>query len=246
MYAQNNEFTSDATGFFEDFVMGKTAENATEDYDRPEMTLYINDDSFNEGDIVGKNILFIAETTDESGINSSGIGINQDITLTMEDGSLYVLNNYYMADLDTYKSGSITFPLKNLSVGNHTATLKISDIHNNTSTQSVNFMVSNEPKLSLYNVMNYPNPAVDGTTFTFEHDRIGETLDIILIIYDTRGNIISKESYEIDNSPKKVDDLFLVFPPGKFRKGIYLFRIEVSSTLDQAKGSAIERLIINN
>ena len=145
----------------------------------------------------------------------------------------------------TYKSGSY-FPIENLSIGNHTATLKISDIHNNTSTQSVNFMVSNEPKLSLYNVMNYPNPAVDGTTFTFEHDRIGETLDIILIIYDARGNIISKESYEIDNSPKKVDDLFLVFPPGKFRKGIYLYRVEVSSTLDQAKGSAIERLIINN
>ena len=94
--------------------------------------------------------------------------------------------------------------------------------------------------------MNYPNPAVDGTTFTFEHDRIGETLEIILIIYDTRGNIISKELYEMDNSPKKVDNLFLDFPPGQFRKGIYLFRIEVSSTLDQAKGSAIERLIINN
>ena len=153
-----------ATGFFENFVMGNTAENATEEYDRPEINLYINDYSFNEGDIVGKNILFIAKTTDESGINSSGIGINQDITLTMEDGSLYVLNNYYVADLDTYKSGSITFPLKNLSVGNHTATLKISDIHNNTSTQSVNFIVSDEPKLSLYNVMNYPNPAVDGTT----------------------------------------------------------------------------------
>jgi hypothetical protein len=164
----------------------------------------------------------------------------------MEDGSLYILNNYYVADLDTYKSGSITFPLKNLSVGNHTATLKISDLHNNTSTQSVNFIVSNEPNLSLYNVMNYPNPAVDGTTFTFEHDRLGEALDITIIIYDTRGNIISKELYEIDNSPKKVDELFLAFPSGKFRKGIYLFRIEVLSTLDQAKGSAIKRLIINN
>ena len=92
----------------------------------------------------------------------------------------------------------------------------------------------------------YPNPAVNSTTFTFEHDRIGEALNIKLSIYDTRGNIISKELYEIDNSPKKVDDLFLALPPGKFRKGIYLFRIEVSSTLDQAKGSAIERLIINN
>ena len=246
LYAQNNELTSDATGFFEDFVMGNTAENTTEDNDRPKINLYINDDSFNAGDIVGKNILFIAKTTDESGINSSGIGINQDITLTMDDGSLYILNNYYVADLDTYKSGSITFPLKNLSIGNHTATLKISDLYNNTSTQSVHFIVSNEPKLSLYKVMNYPNPAVDGTTFTFEHDRIGEALNIILIIYDTRGNIISKELYEVDNSPKKVDDLFLALPPGKFRKGIYLFRIEVSSTLDQAKGSAVERLIINN
>jgi hypothetical protein len=246
MYAQNNDLTSDATGFFKDFVMGNTAENPNIENDRPAVTLYINNDSFNEGDLVGENGLFIAKITDESGINTSGIGINQDITLTMEDESIYILNDYYVADLDTYQSGSITFPLRNLSVGNHTATLKISDIHNNTSYRSVNFIVSNEPKLLLHNVMNYPNPAIDGTTFAFEHDRIGEALEIALTIYDTRGNIISEELFEIDDSPKKIDDLYLPFPPGKFRKGIYLYRIEVSSTQDQAKGSAIERLLINN
>ena len=246
MYGQNNELTSDATGFFEDFVMGNTVENPAADNDRPETILYINDDSFSEGDIVGENVLFIAKITDKSGINTTGIGINQDITLTMEDGSLYVLNNYYVADLNTFQSGTITFPLRNLSFGNHTATLKISDIYNNTTTRSVNFVVSTEPKLSLYNVMNYPNPAIDGTTFTFEHDRIGEALDIKLVIYDTRGNIISKELFEIDDSPKKIDELYLSFPPGKFRKGIYLYRIEVTSSQDQAKGSAIERLLINN
>ena len=159
MYAQNDELTSDATGFFKDFVMGNTAENPAVDNERPAISLYINDDSFNEGDVVGENVLFIAKIVDESGINTSGIGINQDITLTLEDGSLYVLNDYYVADLDTYQSGSITFPLRNMSVGNHTATLKISDIHNNTSYRPVNFIVSNEPKLLLYNVMNYPNPA---------------------------------------------------------------------------------------
>ena len=246
MYAQNDELTSDATGFFKDFVMGNTAENPAVDNESPAISLYINDDSFNEGDVVGENVLFIAKITDESGINTSGIGINQDITLTMEDGSLYVLNDYYVADLDTYQSGRITFPLRNMSIGNHTATLKISDIHNNTSYRSVNFIVSNEPKLLLYNVMNYPNPAIDGTTFTFEHDRIGEALEIELIIYDTRGNIISKELFEVDDSPKKIDDLYLPFPPGTFRKGIYLYQIEVSSTQDQAKGTAIERLLINN
>ncbi len=246
MYAQNDELTSDATGFFKDFVMGNTAENPAVDNERPAISLYINDDSFNEGDVVGENVLFIAKIVDESGINTSGIGINQDITLTLEDGSLYVLNDYYVADQDTYQSGSITFPLRNMSVGQHTATLKISDIHNNTSYRPVNFIVSNEPKLLLYNVMNYPNPAIDGTTFTFEHDRIGEALEIKLIIYDTRGNIISKELFEVDDSPKKIDDLYLPFPPGTFRKGIYLYQIEVSSTQDQAKGTAIERLLINN
>ena len=158
-------------------------------------------------------MLFIAKITDESGINTSGIGINQDITLTMEDGSLYVLNDYYVADLDTYQSGSITFPLRNMSVGNHTATLKISDIHNNNSYRSVNFIVSNEPKLLLYNVMNYPNPAIDCTTFTFEHDRIGEALEIELI-YITPEEISSAKNY-----------LKLMTALKKLMTSIYLFRL---------------------
>ena len=56
----------------------------------------------------------------------------------------------------------------------------------------------------------------------------------------------AEELFEVYDSPKKIDDLYLPFPPGTFRKGIYLYQIEVSSTQDQAKGTAIERLLINN
>ena len=47
-----------------------------------------------------------------------------------------ILNNYYEADLNTYKSGKINFELNDLSSGEHTLQIKVWDNYNNSSTKN--------------------------------------------------------------------------------------------------------------
>ncbi|NQW28732.1 MAG: type IX secretion system sortase PorU [Flammeovirgaceae bacterium] len=244
LYAQSEDLSSDASGSNLSVVIGGSAENPLQDEDPPIVNIFMDDYSFKNGGVIGSSSLFIAKISDESGINTSGIGINQDITLTLEDGTQYILNNYYRADLNTYQSGSIVFPLRDLPIGAHFGVLKISDLHNNVNTTFVNFTVKDDPQILLYNVKNYPNPAYDKTTFTFEHDRKGEALDVNLVIYDLHGQIIKEESFKIDDSPQIIDDISVVLNQSVFSNGIYLCKINVKSNSDGAIGTVINKLLI--
>ncbi len=252
-YAWDETTIADATGANTNIVIGGTAPDPASDNTPPEISLYLNDDSFISGQTVGQNSLFIARITDESGINISSNGFNQDITLTLNDGEPINLNDFYQANLDTYQSGTVLYPLQNLEPGKYSATLKIWDTYNNSNEKRVEFYVSDQPVIRLYNVMNYPNPIEIGknseTTFTFEHDRQGEELIIDLNIYDMMGSIKFSADLTIDDSQSKVDDL--TWRPSNasgddLQPGIYLYRLSVKSTLDGASSEVIKRLIIIN
>ena len=252
-YAWDESTVMDATGANTNIVIGGTVENPAADDTPPVVSLFLNDDSFTNGQTVGTNSLFIARINDESGINISSNGFNQNISLTLNEGEPINLNDFYQANLDTYQSGTVLYPLQNLDPGKYTATLKIWDTYNNSSEKSVEFYVSDQPVIRLYNVMNYPNPVVLGkspeTTFTFEHDRQGEELIVNLNIYDMTGSIKFSSELSIDDSQSKVDDL--VWRPSNdlgsnLQPGIYLYRLSVKSTLDGASNEAIKRLIIIN
>jgi hypothetical protein len=44
--------------------------------------------------------------------------------------------------------------------------------------------------ISFRNLYNYPNPFRNSTEFSFEHNKLGNILEINLIIYDGRGYIL--------------------------------------------------------
>ncbi|MFY0689521.1 MAG: type IX secretion system sortase PorU [Cyclobacteriaceae bacterium] len=243
-YASNDQM--DASGSFTDLVLGGSDNTLVEDVTSPEVSLYMNDTNFVSGDIVGSSSLFIARINDESGINTSGLGISQDIILTINDEDSYVINNYYTADVDTYTSGTIAFPLRDLSPGRNRATLIVWDVHNNPTTQEVEFIVSDQPEIRLSNLMNYPNPANGSTTISFEHDRIGEQLDVNVQLYSSRGSLIDEFMFEVDDSQQKVDYLDIDLPTTKYQPGMYFYRVNVTSTFDDITGSDVQRLIITN
>ncbi|MBV6639794.1 MAG: type IX secretion system sortase PorU [Cyclobacteriaceae bacterium] len=251
-YAWDNNSIVDATGANTNIVIGGTIPNPVTDDTPPVVNLFLNDDTFISGQTVGQNSLFIARISDESGISISSNGFNQNITLTLNGGEPINLNDFYQANLDTYKSGTVLYPLQNLDPGKYSATLKIWDTYNNSSEKAVEFYVSDQPVIRLYNVMNYPNPVAlnhSETTFTFEHDRQGEELIVNLDIYDMSGSIKFSSQLNIDDSQSKVDNL--KWRPsndlgGDLQPGIYLYRLSVKSTLDGASNEAIKRLVIIN
>jgi hypothetical protein len=243
-YADNGEV--DAHGAFGNFVIGGTGSEIT-DKEGPQVNLFMDSEDFVSGGTTGKNPTLLAFLSDENGINTAGTGIGHDITAVLDDdySAVYVLNDYYQANINDFTSGVVRFPMSELTAGLHTLKLKAWDVANNSTEVEIEFEVSGDFVIS--NVANYPNPMTEYTYFTFEHNQAGATLDAIIEIFDVSGRRVGYMSTEIGSSgtlsnPVRWDLEDAAIVP---RNGIYLYRI-VARNSDGAVTSKSGKLVISN
>ncbi len=189
-YARNEE--TDAQGFDEDIMVGGYNNEAIIDDQGPLIRLYLNDRNFVSGGITNQNPIMLADVSDESGINTVGNGIGHDITAVLDDKTSYpfILNEYYVSDLNTYKSGVIAYPLSKLTEGSHHITLKVWDVYNNSSEAGIDFHVISSSEFAFQRLINYPNPMRDQTTFSFETNQINQVLGVEIRIYNLYGALL--------------------------------------------------------
>jgi hypothetical protein len=190
-YAQDT--VTDANGYFDSFTIGGTSTAAAADMEGPEISLYLNDEYFKNEGITNTDPVIYAKISDESGINTVGNGIGHDITGVI-DGNVadpVVLNEYFEADLDDYTSGSLNYPMSDLTEGWHSLKLKVWDVFNNSSEAVIQFKVIPGDNIIMANAYNYPNPASDHTWFKFEHNMPGEELQVTISIFDMQGRNVA-------------------------------------------------------
>ena len=104
----------------------------------------------------------------------------------------YVLNDFYEAQKDDFTRGFIRFPLYNLSEGEHSITLKVWDVFNNSSEAKINFIVTDANDLSIEKFITYPNPFSSSTDIYFEHNKVNQELDFSLEIYSLTGTLVKR------------------------------------------------------
>lgn len=207
-YAQDDNNLIDANGSFEQFIIGGENPNAPIDNEGPEVTMYLNAPDFRNGDKVANTPLFVAKVFDESGINTLGNGIGHDIILRInnETSNEIVLNNYYSSDLGSYKSGMVSYELPSLPEGTHKLLFRVWDLQNNSTTDSLTFVISNDLKPRVTNLYAYPNPLHQGETvyLVYEHDRPGAPLTISASLHTPTGAVVAREQQTIitDSSNK--------------------------------------------
>lgn len=185
-YASNDQ--TDASGHTS-IIVGGFSDGNIEDNTGPVVTLYMNDSTFRDGGFTNENPIMLAYITDQSGINTLGNSIGHDI-IGILDGNTqnpYILNEYYEANLNTYKNGSITYPFFNLEPGPHTLTLQLWDVNNNPSEVSIRFNVATGNQIVLADIEAWPNPMVNDINFFIGHNQAGKELDAELAIYDLAG-----------------------------------------------------------
>lgn len=189
-YARSPE--SDANGYDDNIVVGGYDNSAFTDDQGPDIRLYMNDEKFVNGGITDENPRLLAYIQDASGINTVGNGIGHDITLVLDEETQnpMILNDYYVSDLNTFKSGVIGYPLSGLSPGRHHVTLKVWDVYNNSSSSTLSFLVITGATPHMTSLYNYPNPFRASTTFTFESNLTDTELDAVLQIYDMYGALV--------------------------------------------------------
>lgn len=246
-YAWDEKSNVDAGGSSRDFVIGGTSTNPSFDNEAPIVSAYLNDPSFKNGSIVGDSPLLIAKIEDESGVTTTRAGVVQGITLKL-GGETINLNDFYTADPDEFQKGTITYPMQDLAPGKYQATLGVWDTHNNLAETTVEFEVTDKPILFVYNSLAYPNPVTDATTFSFEHDREDEDLYVSLLVYGTKGEVVSKQNMIFENSERIVEIPWKAQTnTGEaLRQGIYYSRLIIQSGLDGAMKEITQKLVIVN
>ena len=183
--------STDANGYDEGIVVGGYDNNAVIDTNGPAMTLFMNDRRFTSGGVCDQNPVLLADVYDESGINTVGNGIGHDISAILDGDTKnpMILNDYYVTNLDTYSRGVIKYPMFKLADGTHHIDVKVWDVYNNSTQGGIDFIVASTASFALEQVMNYPNPVRDHTTFSFQTNQSGNNLEIEIRIYSILGTL---------------------------------------------------------
>jgi hypothetical protein len=247
-YAKKKDVLEDQTGCDTAIRIGGLNTNAGIDNTPPRVRLYMNDESFVSGGITNESPLFLAFLEDENGINTaSGIGHDIVAFLDGDETKPYVLNDYYETELDDYTKGKLRFPFQNLTPGLHTLTFKAWDVYNNLITSELQFIVVDDERLTLKNVLNYPNPFVNHTEFWFTHNKPFEPLEVQVQVLTISGKVvwsknqtITTEGFTSRNITWDGKDDF----GDRIGKGVYIYKLTVKSTLTNKKAEKFEKLVI--
>ena len=191
-FFKNAAGDQDAQGYYNAFDIGGFGDQIETDLDGPVIELYLNDEKFSDGGLTDPNPVLYARVFDQSGINTLGTGIGHDIVAILDEdyNNPFILNEFYESDLDSYQSGTITYPLSGLAEGSHTICLKVWDIYNNSSEECIRFEVTTSSAPVVRNLINYPNPFNSGTSIVMEHNMADSEFDVTISIYNLSGQII--------------------------------------------------------
>ncbi len=234
-YADNTNKSgpySDAHGYYNNIIIGGSADNVAADNQGPDINLFMNDTSFVYGGITDENPLMIALVYDENGINTVGNGIGHDIVATIDDNTSmpYILNDYYESDIDSYQKGEINYNFFELEEGIHKLKLKVWDVYNNSSEEYIEFIVAKSEELLLDHVFNYPNPFTTNTAFYFDHNQPDANLDVLLQIFTITGKLVKTIQTTINTTGYRSEPIYwdgLDDYGDKIGRGVYIYRLKV-------------------
>ena len=219
--------TMEAVGHFHDFVIGGSGSIVTADTAGPQMTIYLNTPVFKNGDKTYATPRFFAQLEDEHGINTAGAGIGHDLMLVVDNDpkQIYTLNEYFTAESNSYQKGLVSYLMEAMPDGPHSLTFRAWDLLNNSTTQSLNFIVETGLDPSICSVTSYPNPVHAGGQLTLlvNYDQPDELLQTELYLYNINGQLVY--SHTQDNP----DAVSINLAQLGLRAGIYVYSIRIKS-----------------
>ncbi len=202
------ESGQEGSGNESNFIVSGFNDSSNEDFDGPLIYYaYLNGESFEEGGAVNESPLFMADIFDESGINISDAGIGHQITITLDNKTVYTdVSSYFQPALGEFGRGTIAYPLNNLSEGSHTLKLKVWDTENNSSETTLSFVVEPGQKPTIYDLYADQNPARTSTNFYLRHNRPDALIHVTVVVYNLMGVEVWR------HSSQGLSDMYRSFP----------------------------------
>ncbi len=220
----------DGAGIVDSLFVGGTGP-ASADRKGPEIRIGFEGQDFRDGDFVPPSPVLVVELEDESGINITG-ELGHDIEAWV-DGKRYRLTDSFLAQGD-YRKGRIRLPLRALKPGMHEVEVKAWDTFNNPSRAKATFRVAGE-EVVISDVLCYPNPMDDRTTFTFVLNRPAR---VKIRVYTLSGRLVGT----VEGEGQIGFNRFPWKPEEPLAGGVYLFKVEAEA--DGKRSSCVEKLAI--
>ena len=255
MYAQSDDESLSAVGVNREFYVYGYDENAVIDEQSPVIeAMYLNHESFRNGDAVNPSPMLIARVSDDTGLNMSLSGIGHQMTVRIDnDLSFNDVSSSFIPASDGSPSGDIAYQLPELTAGNHTATLRVWDIGGNSATASVDFYVDPMQSPKIFDVYTDANPATTEANFYIVHNRPDAMLSVRIDIYDISGRLVWSDTTRgradmYTTTPVKWD---LTHSGGsRVGRGIYVYRATVitedSSASPSTSSSVAKRIAVSS
>ncbi|MDT3696559.1 MAG: type IX secretion system sortase PorU [Ignavibacterium sp.] len=244
-YFLNNE--SDGLGYTNKVIIGGTDSSVVNDGKGPNIDIYFDDISANNGYLVNQNPKLIVNLSDETGLNTTGTGVGHKLEgiLNNDNTNPIDFTNYFTGDLDAGgKSGTINYRFSSIMNGDYQLLVKAWDVFNNLSEEEAYFSVVDGNDLIVRDVYNYPNPFSDRTQFTFQQNLL-QPIDVKIKVYSIAGRLIS----EIEKN--SINDRFVVIDwdgrdadGDKLGNGTYFYKIIIKSTDGSFTKSVLGKLSV--
>lgn len=155
----------------------------------PNIDLFIDSRKFQSGDLVQSSPTLIVDLADETGINTTGLGIGHSIEAWLDNSNESInLNAKFENSIEDGRRGTAKVLLSKLSPGEHSVKVRAWDIFNNYSIARINFTVSEEgANYRITKSWNYPNPiGSTGTVIAFKHN-LPVPFKVEINIYNSLG-----------------------------------------------------------
>lgn len=228
-YAISADSTLDASGSYNELMIGSSETNILGDIKAPEIELSID-----------KNNILEAKISDENGINISQAGVGHEMILVLND-TLQIIANQYFTNKDDYTKGVIKYNFGKLPAGQYTVRLKVWDTYNNSAEEALKFVVEDE-QLKILRAYNYPNPVESSTSFYIEHNAENQDLTFTLTIFDGTGKQVFEQT-ETCYLCDKFLNLGMKIEPKNWQTGIYFYRISVDSVSEKNTSSFSGKMV---
>lgn len=152
---------------------------------------YLNHSSFTQGSIVNEEPIFLARVSDDVAINMSMAGIGHQMTIKLDDRRTYNdVPLYFAPSSDGSPSGTIAYPLGEISEGAHSLSFRVWDAAGNSTTHILNFFVQPGAAPEIFDIYPDASPATDHVNFYISHNRPDAAMTVNLEIFDIAGRYI--------------------------------------------------------
>lgn len=157
--------------------------------------MYLNDETFTNGDVVLYDPKLHIEVTDDYGIYSQTVAVAKALSIVLDGSKSYSEARNIVNLSDSGRKATIDMTLTNLSAGPHTLVFTIYDFAGNSAEATIDFFV--EVAAATASVVADDDKVREDVTFTLSHSFLSEPQSTLYVL-DMAGNTVWSDTFSGD------------------------------------------------